>query len=75
MTRRHDVPEFNVAMSVEPSAASAVAPDIASTSGGSLVEPTDIDGMTVILEGVRDPSENVPRRVTHGAAFPDPVQC
>jgi len=62
-------------MSVDPSAASAVPPDMASTSGELLVESTDTEGMTVTLEGVKDPSENVPRRVTHGSAFLDPVQC
>src|SRR5579863_3821594 len=66
-TRRHDAPASDVAISVEPSAANPVGPDIASTCGGKFVCAPDISGTTVTLDGVREPSENVPSRVTHGS--------
>ena len=67
VTRRHDAPEFDVAMSVEPSATNPVGPDIASTCGGTLDDPSDKDGMTVSLDGVSDPSGKTPSRVTQGS--------
>jgi len=67
VTRRHDAPESDVAMSVEPSAANPVGPDIASTCGGTLVDPSDRDGMTVSLVGDSDLNGITPSRVTQGS--------